>query len=289
MIETCPKISIIVTCYNEGEELFRAIRSLKQQTFQDFEVIVVKDYSNHQPTIDACNELERQGYKVLYETNNVGVSVTRNHGVEMAQGEIIYTFDGDDELPVEALAIIADTFAQYPEADVMFGNYVLIENGEEKEIDCSVLCDETGYLDIAKWMRNIILYGQSPMRRSAWDKVNGCSVEYSFGCQDFEMQLRMLEAGLRFIYVPNVIYRWYKKPSGINSSLRNALSFDKCCYEHLNYIEPYFSPQRVLQLCQSTKDYIGYRNYFHKYATGWLRRCSWLPYILLKRLARFIK
>ncbi len=284
-----PKISIIVTCYNEGEELFRAIRSLEQQTFQDFEVIVVKDFSNHQPTIAACAVLEKQGYKVLYETSNVGVSVTRNHGVDATQGDIIYTFDGDDELPADTLQFIADTFDAHPQADAIFGNYMLIENDVEKEIDCSVLCNDSGYLDIARWMQNIILYGQSPMRRSVWDKVNGCSVAYSFGCQDFEMQLRMLEAGLRFIYVPNVIYRWYKKPTGINSSLRNAQSFDKCCYEHLNFIEPYLSHQRVLQLCQSAKDYVGYRNYFRKYTMGCLWLCSWMPYGMLKRLARFIK
>ncbi len=289
MVRTVPKISVVVTCYNEGEELLRAVHSLEQQTYQDFEVIVVKDYLDHQTTIDACKTLERRGYKVLYEKSNVGVSVTRNHGVEVAQGEIIYTFDGDDELPVDTLQLIADTLDAHPEADAVFGNYMLIENDVEKEIDCSVLCDEKECLDIAKWMRNIILYGQSPMRRTAWNRVGGCNVVYSFGCQDFELQLRMLEAGMRFLYVPNVIYRWYKKPSGINSSLHNAQSFDKCCYEHLDFIEPYFSHRRILQLCKDAKDYDKYRQYFQKYANGWLRMCGWMPYKILKRLVRFIK
>lgn len=278
--------SVIITCYNEGEELIRAVRSVQAQTFRDYDIVVVKDFSNHQPTIDACKQLEQEGIRVLYADSNVGVSVTRNMGIAATTGEYVYTMDGDDELPCDALQIAADTFDQHPEAGVVFGDYLLIDQWEQR-IECKELCDGNGYLSLAKLLKNNRLYGQSPIRRSVLEQIRGFSQKYSFGCQDFEMQLRMLIAGVKFVYTPHVLYRWYKKPSGINSSQRNRESLDECFYEHLEFCAAYLKPQYVLQLCKQHDDRSAFRQYFRIYSPWYLSFFSCImPWSMLKRMGR---
>lgn len=58
--------SIIITCYNEGLELRRAVESVRRQTYTDYEIIVVKDFSDHAETQQVCRELEQEGIQVLY-------------------------------------------------------------------------------------------------------------------------------------------------------------------------------------------------------------------------------
>ena len=83
------KVSVIVTCYNEGFLLKRAVLSLMNQTIKNFEIIIVKDLSVHSETIEVCKELEKKGYIVLWSNANIGVSGTRNMGIEKAKGDCI--------------------------------------------------------------------------------------------------------------------------------------------------------------------------------------------------------
>lgn len=281
--------SVIITCFNEGEDLRRAVESVRRQTFTDYEIIVVKDYSGHKETLKVCRELENEGLKVLYAESNVGVSVTRNMGIAAANGDIVYTVDGDDELPEDALEILSDAFDKNPNADVIFGNYELIEGGNKKIVDCSALVDDKNTLRIAKFFScGVLPVGQNAARkRVAIDHPS--SEKYSFGCQDYEMQIRMLKAGVKFVYTPHVLYTWYRKPTGVNSSKRNAESFDECMYEHRDFVAPYIGKRYLLGLLKSHGNKEEYCRYFRQYAPRWCRWATILPFPLLTKFARFVK
>lgn len=278
--------SVIITCYNEGAELLRAVRSVQNQTCQDYELIVVKDFSNDVPTLEACQQLEAEGIRVLYSKENVGVSVTRNEGVKASIGEWIYTLDGDDELPSYTLEILNQYIAEHPDADCVFGNYELIEGEQNSVVNCSRLADVAGRIKPQELFKQpIILVGQIPIRRAVFNQVGGNSVRYSFSCQDIELQIRLLQAGARFYYLPQTIYKWYRKPSGINSSVRNAQDWNYCMYEHLDFLCQYLRHQHTLRLCKEYKDKALYRYYWGLYAPFYLQ---WVKYLPWKLSARFI-
>lgn len=275
--------SVIITCYNEGLELRRAVESVRRQTYTDYEIIVVKDFSDHAETLQVCRELEQEGIHVLYAEKNVGVSITRNMGIAEAKGDYIYTVDGDDELPVDALEHIARTFEESPNADVIYGDYELIGN-EIQELKCFA-----GKSVSMANLYNIQLLGMLPVRRRTLERLGGYSEKYSFGCQDFELQVRMLKNNCNFVYTPHVLYRWYKKTTGINSSKRNAESLDMCMYEHRDFVAPYIGHRYLLQLCKQNKDADSYRKYFVQYAPCWCRWARILPFRLMTKFGRFVK
>ncbi len=258
-------ISVIVTCFNEGKLLYRAIESLKKQTYQNFEVIIVKDFSDHRETIEVCRDLEVQGYCVLWTEKNVGVSVTRNMGIEKAVGEIIYTLDADDELPNNALQIVSETFEK-SKAEFVYGNYFLDENNGKKQtiVNCGRITTN-GFLDNHKLFKGWNLLGMSPFKKSLWEKVGGYSEEFSYSCQDVDFQIKSLSLHAKAAYIDEVIYIWHKMNTGINSSLKNRQDLDKCYYNHIEFINKYISTRYTLAICETFKDVKKYRLYFRKH------------------------
>lgn len=84
-------VSVIVPCFNGEKSIGRALNSLKNQTFKDFETIVVDDASKDRSLDVAHNN----GVKVISLKKNMGVSFARNKGIEAASGELLLFLDSD--------------------------------------------------------------------------------------------------------------------------------------------------------------------------------------------------
>lgn len=91
-----PKISIIVPVYNTEKYLHQCIDSILNQSFKDFELLLVDDGSKD-ASGTICDEYAAKDTRVrVWHQENLGVSVARNVGLEHAKGEWIYFPDSDD-------------------------------------------------------------------------------------------------------------------------------------------------------------------------------------------------
>lgn len=91
-----PQVSVIVPVYNVEEYLNRCVDSILNQTFQDFELILVDDGSTDN-TGKICDIYAQEDKRVrVIHKENAGVSVARNLGVKIAKGNFISFVDGDD-------------------------------------------------------------------------------------------------------------------------------------------------------------------------------------------------
>jgi glycosyltransferase involved in cell wall biosynthesis len=89
-----PKVSVIIPTYNRAAFVGKAVESVLNQTFKDYEVIVVDDGS----TDDTCSVLAQYRNRIRYlHQKNAGVSAARNTGVKLAASEWIAFLDSDDE------------------------------------------------------------------------------------------------------------------------------------------------------------------------------------------------
>ena len=76
-------ITVVVSCFKEGELLRRAIESLSRQSDRDFETVVVNDAATDQATNAVCRELESEGRaRMIWRERNGGLSAARNTGYE---------------------------------------------------------------------------------------------------------------------------------------------------------------------------------------------------------------
>ena len=99
-----PYFSIIIAMYNVERYIKICINSILNQTFQDFEVIVVDDCSTDN-SYKICTELYGNNKKIrlLRHEKNQGPSAARNLGMENARGEYIWFIDSDDAIIPNAL------------------------------------------------------------------------------------------------------------------------------------------------------------------------------------------
>jgi glycosyltransferase involved in cell wall biosynthesis len=95
MINTTPKITVLMPVYNNEKYLRPAIDSILNQTFADFEFLIINDGST-----DQSEEIIKsyRDERIRYDKNeiNSGIIVTLNKGIDMARGEYIVRMDGDD-------------------------------------------------------------------------------------------------------------------------------------------------------------------------------------------------
>lgn len=92
-----PKVSIIVPCYNLAQYLDEALQSIYNQTYIDWECIIVDDESQDHTKEVAQNWVAKDSRFVYLYKENEGVSSARNFGIEKANSEYILTLDADDK------------------------------------------------------------------------------------------------------------------------------------------------------------------------------------------------
>ena len=99
-----PLISVIMPVYNAADYVIKAIRSLQNQTFVDFELICINDASTD-ATVDVLNMVAELDSRIVIcnQIKNQGAGVARNLGLQVARGKYVTFLDADDKLPSNAL------------------------------------------------------------------------------------------------------------------------------------------------------------------------------------------
>ncbi len=122
MNKKIPKISLIIPVYNVQEYIEKALQSVANQTFKDFEVIIVNDGSKDQSVEIAKKFINKYDNFKLINQENQGLSAARNTGLREAKGEYIAFIDSDDFIESNFLEELYN-LAVDNDADISYCNY----------------------------------------------------------------------------------------------------------------------------------------------------------------------
>jgi glycosyltransferase involved in cell wall biosynthesis len=128
-----PFFSIITTTHLRAPLLARALRSLRAQTFQDFEVIVVADALDGD-TATVCAELLREQDMFIKRCGRCGPAESRNQGMRLARGEWVMFLDDDDTFAPEHLQRTQAHISAHPEAKVLYSDFDVLNEDREKDL-----------------------------------------------------------------------------------------------------------------------------------------------------------
>lgn len=126
--------SIIIPLYNKVNFVEKTIKSVLNQTYSDFEIIVVNDGSTD-GSLQVIESLRQNDDRViLYSKQNEGVSIARNYGIKKAKFNYIVLLDADDIWEPDFLETILFLIQKYPEASAFCTGYSIVTNKIQNEI-----------------------------------------------------------------------------------------------------------------------------------------------------------
>jgi glycosyltransferase involved in cell wall biosynthesis len=194
-----PAVSVIVPCYNGGRFLDDLCDSLAAQTFRDFETIIVNDGSTEEATLRKLASLE-PAIRVVPQQNR-RLPGARNTGFECARGEFVLPLDCDDRLAPSFLAETVALLRRAPhDIGFAFAHVCLVGDMD------GVMPRHFNRFD--QLFLNRLPYCML-IRRSAWQAAGGYDEAMADGMEDWEFNIRLLQAGFGGIELaePLLIYR----------------------------------------------------------------------------------
>ncbi|MGB3693669.1 MAG: glycosyltransferase [Spirulinaceae cyanobacterium] len=225
-----PTISVIIPAYNAEKTIQLTINSVLQQTWSDFEILVIDDGSNDS-TLDKIATIADKRIKVLSQQNR-GVSASRNLGISLAKGEYIAFLDADDLWQPNKLKEQLEALKNNPQAAVAYSwtDYIdesgsFLHPGEHKTLNGNV------YQEIL--VHNFVENGSNPLiKKAALQEVGNFDECLAYG-EDWELWTR-LAAKYNFVVLPctHILYRM-----GSNSASSNLVKMEK---QGLEVIEKMF-------------------------------------------------
>jgi glycosyltransferase involved in cell wall biosynthesis len=213
-----PRISVVVPVKNRVEYLGSALLSLINQTFTEWEAIIVDDGS----TDDIAAEVARfkdGRFRYVHNEGDSGVSGARNFGNKLAQAPIICVFDSDDICLPRRLEVTVKAMEADPSIGVFYGNlYNWNEHGYDEM--------SKGLTDIRSWKhfapfdralmfeRDIVSHGVSAYRKAHLQDVQYDPTLTS--AEDYDFFLNLVERNVQFAWTeePLLLYRRHNDQTG---------------------------------------------------------------------------
>ena len=225
-----PRVSVIVPAHNSEAWIAEAIRSVEAQSYRDWEVVVADDASSD-GTPQVLDTLRSERVTTLRSDVNLGPAGARNLALEHARGELIAFLDADDWWEPEFLAAHIRAFDGGGErVGIVTGDARVVtpagfEPGTYRDLHPAG--SEIGLADVLH--RNPI-FVSSLVPRAALDEVGWFDPEIR-GAEDFDLWLRILEAGWRAIAIPEALAVYRRSPDALTASAARAARADRLAYE----------------------------------------------------------
>ena len=211
-------VSIIVPVYNAEKYLRQAIDSVKTQTFQDWELILVDDGSTDSSNA-ICHEYADADKRIrLIEKENGGLSSARNAALDIAEGEYIFFLDADDELYDYSITHLFK-IARETSADIIIGKP--ISSALKPVAKCPSI--EKAEIKDSKNICHDILYQKASTDNGAWSKLYRSNLFsnlrfYKGWFEDLEIFHKLLYRANKIAVTDAVVYFYRNHPeSFINS------------------------------------------------------------------------
>jgi glycosyltransferase involved in cell wall biosynthesis len=216
-----PEFSVVIPVFNAAATLEETLSSLENQTYLDFEVILVNDGSTDESESIIRNWSAQNNLEVkLINQENQGLGASRNRGTEAARGKWIALLDADDYWEKDKLKRIAEGTDLNALSGVIYHKVINFGGGRR-------------YVRSSGPVRDIreLLTHSNPLVPSAVLIDRPTALKYPFseqrdlhGAEDLHLWVQLLASGIAFHFVHNAI-TYYRVSGGMSSDLENHLQY----------------------------------------------------------------
>ena len=269
MPQTKPLVSVIVPIYNAKDHIARCVESIRRQTYENLEILLLNDGSED-VSLPVCQMFARVDKRItLIDKANSGVAATRNLGLRCATGEYLQFVDADDTLLPNATELLVDR-AQRFAADLVIAHYNRITparargEGETQRPPRPDKVQTFGFLlegpmDKQAFAAGLMQEPASFYYGVMWNKLYRADIVHAHDdilcaedldwSEDLYFNLSYIRYAERFYALSTPVYNYYNTPgSAVHTVLnpvnvvttRKALfSYYKALYEQMGLYEEY--------------------------------------------------
>lgn len=225
-----PLLSIIIPVYNVEKYISTCLDSILQQSFNNFELLLVDDGSNDHSGV-ICDEYAQKDKRVhVIHKENGGVSTARNVGINIARGGWLYFVDSDDELIPNCLELLMSNIRE--DVDVVEGRYLEIYN--IKPVILSSFSGEVTIYSKSEYLYRIYRYEHKQYHGYLWNKIFRSSVIKKNNLL-FHSDIYFKEDGLfimeyvcnmtrNVLYFHDLLYLYYRRDTGMMKTYKKNVT-----------------------------------------------------------------
>ncbi|MGI8952804.1 MAG: glycosyltransferase family 2 protein [Chitinophagaceae bacterium] len=228
-------VSIITPCYNQAEYLAETLESIKKQTYQNWECIIISDGSPDNVKEIAEKFIEIDKRFIFFDTENGGPSVARNFGIKKSSGEFILPLDGDDLISSNYLEECVKAMINFPDATIVYGTAEKFGLINEKW--------PLPKYDFQKLLFANIIHCSGLYRKKDWKNIGGYDERMRDGIEDWEFWINLLKNNSKVLLLENITFYWRIKNTSRTKKI-DAFKNDKLqqyiYLKHHQLYEEYF-------------------------------------------------
>ena len=263
------EFSIIVPVYNVEKEIRKCLDSIKNQTYEDFEVLCVDDCGKDS-SMDIVREYAQKDnrFKILTHEHNRGVSAARNTGLDNASGEYTMFVDSDDWLETNALEVIKNNFDKSKSEVIVFNIYNCYPDGK-KEINDTTNFKKSNQTQVLLTENNLNTFiGVVWNRAYKTSLINDNHIRFPEGMiiedSDFTFKISM---HIKSVFIiEDVLYNYLRNREGsyttedaVNNRIKDEITVISNCWKYAKSLkrERYYRKYFLKLIGTTTKKILG--------------------------------
>lgn len=268
-MQTVCTVSIIIPVYNCISWIEAVIQDILNQTYGDFEVIIIEDGSDDGSGLLCDGFLEMDKRICVVHTENYGVSHARNEGMRRAKGRYLWFVDADDRMERESLSALVLPFISQENVDLVIGKF---EN--ERNLWQSALWgvqDQSSFMDDFSKCIHGFYYGALWNKLYKKDIIQNNNIWFAEDiswCEDYLFNLEYYSHLNRMVgYVSRSVYIYYTRENSLVTQVKldSRIEVENRCLERLGRFAE--ENRRIQQAYEDHYAYIKHAQLINMYGT----------------------
>ena len=240
-----PAVSIVIPTYNHAEYLQQALHSVVNQTFHDWEAIIVNNFSDD-ATLQIIEQFNEPRFRVINFHNHGVIAASRNEGIRNSSAPVIAFLDSDDTWYKDKLSKCMSEFENGADV-VCHGENWISDSSVPRAVFYGPAAHAT-YRNLL-FRGNCISTSATLVKKEVLEQLSGFSENPTFiTAEDYELWIRLSLATSKFVFLREILGEFFRHDKSASSSVDKHLAAEIAVINH--HAEQMNSTLKVIALAR---------------------------------------
>lgn len=209
-----PEVSVVMSCYNAGKTVNKAIQSIIDQSFEEFEFIIVEDGSSDD-TLSILTKWQKKDKRItiIINNKNLGLAGSLNKGIKASKAKLIARMDADDWAYPNRLQRQLCYMKDHTEVDIL-GSAVMRVDDHDRDLGINQLPENHESIVTRVFKKPLVYHPTIMIKRNVYESLGWYNEKLRWA-EDADLWYRIYDE-VRFHNLPDVLLR-YRVKSRLNN------------------------------------------------------------------------